>query len=143
MTDLATLLVALFMLVMGVGMGAIWTIDIARSPEVDRTHGVLRARDRSTRSLLAPHWLAEYATAIVLLGGGIALLAGAAGGPWTWLIPAGLGALAYSSVNSLGWALADRARFAYAVPMAIGLIGAVLSLLLLVGGTLVAPDSLG
>jgi hypothetical protein len=138
MSELATPLVAVFMLVMGVGMGAIWTIDIVRSPEVDRTNGLLRARDRSTGSLLAPHWLAEYATAIVLVSGGIALLVGAAGGAWTWLIPAGIGALAYSSLNSLGWALADRARAAYAVPMVIGLIGAVVSLVLLVGGTVIA-----
>ena len=141
MSGIATLLVALFMMVMGVGMGAIWTIDIARSPEVDRTRGLLRARDRSTRSLLVPHWLAEYGTAIALLAGGIALLVGAGGEPWTWLIPAGLGALAYSSLNSLGWALADQARIPYAVPMVAGLVGAVVSLGLLIGGAVVAPGS--
>jgi hypothetical protein len=141
MSDLAMPLVALFMIAMGVGMGAIWTIDIVRSPEVDRTHGLLRARDMSTRSLLVPHWLAEYGTAIVLVAGGIALLVGSGGGPWPWLIPAGLGALAYSSLNSLGWALADRARVAYAVPMLVGLIGAVVSLVLLAGGAVIAPAS--
>ena len=47
-----------------------------------------------------------------------------------------LGALAYSSLNSLGWALAERARFAYAVPMVVGLVGALVSIGLLLGGAL-------
>ena len=40
-------LVGVFMLVMGAGIAGIWTVDIVRSPEVDRTRGILRARDRS------------------------------------------------------------------------------------------------
>ncbi len=130
--------VGLFMLVMGAGIAGIWTVDIVRSPEVDRTRGILRARDRSTGSLLVPHWVAEYATALLLLGGGIWLVSGAATGAWTWLVPIGLGALAYTSLNSLGWVLADRARAVYAIPMVIGLIGAVTSISLLVAGTLLA-----
>lgn len=141
MSDLATPVVALFMVAMGAGIGTIWAIDMARSPEVDRTHGLLRARDASTRSLLVPHWLAEYGTAIVLVAGGLPLLLGAGAGSWTWLIPVGLGALAYTSLNSLGWALADGARVAYAVPMVIGLVGAIVSLVLLIGGAVVAPGS--
>lgn len=122
------------MLVMGVGMAAIWTMDIARSPEVDRSRGLLRARDRSTGSLLVPHWLAEYGTAALLLVGGAGLLLGWEVGAWAWLVAVGLGALAYTSLNSLGWVLADRARLAYAVPMAVGLVGALMSLALLVAG---------
>ena len=57
-------LVGVFMLVMGAGIAGIWTDDIARSPEVDPTRGILRARDRSSGSLLVPHWLAEYAKAL-------------------------------------------------------------------------------
>ena len=134
MSSPATALVALFMIVMGLGMAAIWTIDIVRSPEVDRSHGLLRARDRSTGSMLVPHWLAEYATAALLLAGGVWLLLGVAAGSWAWLVAAGLGALAYSALNSLGWVLADRARSAYAVPMVIGFVGAIVSLGLLVAG---------
>ena len=130
-----SLLVGAFMVVMGVGIAGIWTVDIVRSPQVDRTRGFLRARDRSSGSLLVPHWMAEYATALLLLAGGIGLVVGTAPGPWTWLVPVGLGALAYTSLNSLGWVLADRARAAYAVPMLIGLIGAMASIGLLVAGS--------
>lgn len=131
-------LVGVFMLVMGAGIAGIWTVDIVRSPEVDRTRGILRARDRSNGSLLVLHWVAEYATALVLLAGGIGLVFATAPGAWTWLVPIGLGALAYTSLNSLGWVLADRSRATYAIPMAIGLIGAIASIGLLVAGSLLA-----
>ena len=137
MADLATPAVAIFMIVMGLGMAAIWTIDIVRSPEVDRSRGLVRSRDRSTGSLLVPHWLAEYGTATLLLIGGAGLLLGLAPGSWTWLVATGLGALAYSSLNSLGWTLADRARSAYAAPMLVGLVGSIVALGLLIGGAVV------
>jgi hypothetical protein len=134
-------LVGLFMLVMGAGIAGIWTIDIVRNPEVDRTRGILRARDRSNGSLLVPHWIAEYATALLLLAGGLGLVMATAPGAWSWLVPIGLGALAYTSLNSLGWVLADRSRAAYGVPMAIGLIGAIASIGLLLAGSLFASPA--
>lgn len=137
MADLAATVVSIFMIVMGLGMAAIWTMEIVRSHEVDRSHGLMRARDRSTGSLLLPHWLAEYGTATLLIVGGLGLLLGLAPGSWTWLVATGLGALAYSSLNSLGWALSDPARSAYAAPMLLGLVGAVLSLGLVIGGAVV------
>ncbi len=130
-------LVGVFMLVMGAGIAGIWAVDIARSPEVDRTRGLLRARDRSNGSLLLPHWMAEYATALLLLAGGIGLVFATAPGAWSWLVPIGLGALAYTSLNSLGWVLADRSRAAYGIPMAIGLVGAIASIGLLIAGSLI------
>ena len=130
--------VGVFMLVMGAGIAGIWTIDIVRSPEVDRTHGIVRARDRSNGLFLVPHWIAEYATALLLVAGGIGLVLGIAAGAWSWLVPIGLGALAYTSLNSLGWVLADRSRAAYGIPMAIGLNGAIVSIGLLVAGSLFA-----
>ncbi len=139
MNDLPTLLVAVFMLVMGYGIAVIWTLDMIRSPEVDRSRGFAQARDRSSGSLLLPHWIAEYATAALCMAGGLRLLFGWSIGGWTWLVAVGLGALAYTSLNSLGWALADRSRTGYAVPMAIGLAGSVVSIGLLVAGVLVSP----
>ena len=129
-------LVGVFMLVMGAGIAGIWTLDIVRSPEVDRTRGILRARDRSNGSLLVPHWMAEYATALLLLAGGIGLVFATPPGAWSWLVPIGLGALAYTSLNSLGWVLADQSRAGYGIPMAIGLIGAIASIGLLIAGSL-------
>jgi hypothetical protein len=49
-------------------------------------------------------------------------------------VPVGLGELAHTSLDSLGWVLADRARVGCGIPMAIGLIGAIASLGLLVAG---------
>jgi hypothetical protein len=137
----AALPVAVFMLSMGVGIAGIWTIDIVRSPEIDRSRGMLRARDGATGPLLVPHWLAEYGTAVLLAIGGLGLLLGWKAGAWAWLIAVALGALAYTSLNSLGWVLADRARLPYGVPMAIGLVGAVVSIWLLVAGMVMEPAS--
>ena len=130
--------VGIFMLVMGAGIAGLWTIDILRSEEVDRTRGLLRARDRSSGSLLLPHWLAEFGTAALLLAGGAGLVVGLAPGTWSWLVPLALGALAYTSLNSLGWVLADRGRAAYGIPMALGLAGALVAAALLLSGNLFA-----
>jgi len=44
--------------------------------------------------------------------------------------------------QALGWALADRTRLAYAVPMVVGLVGALISIgLLLAGAVLNVPGS--
>ena len=133
------LVVGLFMVVMGVGIAGIWTVDIARSPEVDRTSGLLRARERSNGSLLAPHWIAEYATAMLLVIGGLGLLLANGSGPWTLAVPVSLGALGYTSCNSLGWVLADRSRTGYAIPMAVGLVGAIAGLALILAGAVATP----
>jgi hypothetical protein len=129
------------MVVMGAGIAGIWTVDIVRSPEVDRTRGFLRSRDRSNGSLLVPHWIAEYATAFLLAVGGLGLALSARPGAWSWAIPIGLGALAYTSLNSLGWVLADRSRAIYALPMTIGLLGAIASIGLLVAGSLLSLEA--
>lgn len=122
------------MIAMAAGIAGIWTIDIVRSPEVDRSRGILRARERGAGGLLLPHWLAEYGTAGLLAVGGLGLLLGRETGAWTWVVPLALGALAYTSLNSLGWVLADRTRLAYGVPMAVGLAGALAAAALLLAG---------
>lgn len=133
-----TILVGLFMLVMAVGMAGMWTVDILRSPEIDRSRGLLRARDRNG-SVMVPHWLAEYGTAVLLLVGGLGLLLGWPAGAWAWLVPTGLGALAYTGMNSQAWVLADRSRAAYGIPIAVGFVGAVVSLVLILAGALPLP----
>ena len=114
--------IAWLMIVMGSAIAVIWTRDIFAGEKVDRSAGVLRARDEDG-SLFLPHWVAEYTTAALLLAGGIGLLADAG---WGQVVTGlGLGALFYTSVNSLGWALAERDRYPYAVPMAVGVVVAV------------------
>jgi hypothetical protein len=128
-------LVGIFMVVMGIGIAAIWTTDIARNPAIDRSRGLVRARD-SAGSVLLPHWIAEYATAASCLIGGSGLVLGSTSEPVAWIVPVGLGALAYTSLNSLSWVLADRSRLAYGIPMAIGLVGAAIAIGLLLSGSL-------
>ena len=114
------MLVALYMALMGAGIAAVWTRDIIGGTQFDRSASLLRAREPDG-SLLLPHWVAEYATAAALLAGAVGLLADTG-----WAVPvaaAALGATFYTSVNSLGWVLADPQRRAYAAPMVLGAVG--------------------
>jgi hypothetical protein len=123
------LLIALFAGVMGAAMAGIWARDIASGVGYDASQGFLHARETDTEDLMLWHWLAEFGTAGLLMVGAILLVVGAALAQPVMLI--GLGALAYTSANSLGWALARPDRRSYAYPMAIGLAGAVISAALL------------
>jgi hypothetical protein len=62
--------VAIFELVMALGIAGVWTADILSS-QVDLNSGPFHAREAGSESLLWPHWLAEYGTAAVLLCGGL------------------------------------------------------------------------
>ena len=115
-----------FMAGMGAAIAVLWGRDIRSSPEIDRSGGLLRARERSTRELFLPHWIAEYATAATLIAGAVGLAARKA-----WAAPvslAALGALIYASTSALGWALAARERLPYATPMVLGLAGGLASI---------------
>jgi hypothetical protein len=112
--------VAGLMILMGVAIAGVWTRDIIAGDKVGLSRGVLRARDGEEEPLFWPHWLAEYATALLLIVGGTALLADTGGS--SLLAALALGALFYTSTNALGWALAERDRYAYAVPMAVGIL---------------------
>lgn len=125
--------VAVFAIVMGLAIAVVWTRDILASPTIDRTQGLLRAREPGTGSLFLPHWIAEYATAVALITGGIGSLLDA--GWATELLLVAFGALAYTSTNALGWALARPDRRLYALPMQVGAIGAVISIVALMAGS--------
>lgn len=118
--------IAVLLLVMGLGIAGVWTRDILGSDHVDLGDGLFAARDPDSGSLFWPHWLAEYATAAGLVIGGVGLLADAS---WAGAV-AGIaaGALLYTSVNSLGWALADPDRRPYAIPMFVGVVVAVIAI---------------
>ena len=111
--------VAGLMILMGAGIAGVWTADIVKGDKVDLSNGVFRAREDGG-SLLWPHGVAEYATALLLVVAGIAGLADTSWSPV--LAGFALGALFYTSVNSLGWVLADRERSAYGVPMVAGIV---------------------
>ena len=128
--------VGVFMVVMGIGIAGIWTMDIIGNPEIDRSRGLLQARDRSG-SVMVPHWIAEYATAVLCLVGGLGLVLGWTSAAWSWIVAIALGALGYTSLNSLAWVLADRSRLAYGIPMVIGLVGALVAIALLLSGALI------
>jgi hypothetical protein len=120
------------MMVMGVGIAGVWTRDILAGELVDLSEGLFQARDGDDGSLLWLHWLAEYTTAACLTVGGIGLLSDSAwGGPLAGLA---LGALFYTSVNSLGWALARRERRAYRAPMIAGVLVSLLGAVYLITG---------
>jgi hypothetical protein len=123
-------LVALFMAGMGVAIAVIWSLDIVRGRGFDRSLGLSRARELGSGNLMLPHWVAESSTAVALLLGALAILL-----DWAVAVPVAcvaLGALVYTSLNSLGWALATPVRMPYAIPMAVGAIGGWLSIVFLV-----------
>jgi len=124
-------LVALFVGIMGAAMAGVWTRDIMAGTGFDAPAGLLRAREVEIGDLMLWHWLAEYGTSVLLIAGSILLLAGAALADRVTLL--GVGALLYTSTNSLGWALARPERRSYAIPMGIGLVGGLISALLLLG----------
>ena len=122
--------VALFGGVIGAAMAGIWARDIMSGHGFDAPHGLLRAREADSDDLMIWHWAAEFGTAVLLIGGAFLLLADAAIAETVMLL--GLGALVYTSTNSLGWALAAPERRPYVYPMAGGLIGGLISVVVLI-----------
>ncbi|MFW2340846.1 MAG: hypothetical protein ACN4GK_12410 [Acidimicrobiia bacterium] len=122
--------VGIFMIVMATGIVAIWTRDIVTAASLDISRGRWKARDPRSQSLLLPHWVAEYGTALALLIGGVGLVLDWRSG--RSISFAALGALLYTSTNSLGWVLADRSRIVYGVPMVIGACGALICIVILI-----------
>jgi len=113
-----TTLLAIGKIVMGVAIAGIWSRDIIAGEAVDLSAGFFRARDEDSGGLFWPHWLAEFTTAGFLIVGGAGLLGDASWAATTAAIA--LGALLYTSTNALGWALAQRDRYPYAIPMILG-----------------------
>ena len=120
------IVVSSLLVVMGIAIAVIWTRDIFLSEHVDLSAGFFGARDPDGGDLYWPHWLAEYGTAAFLGAGGIGLLADAVWAPAVAAV--GTGALLYTSMNSLGWALARDERRPYAAPILGGLTVGVLAM---------------
>jgi hypothetical protein len=124
------ILIAVFAGVIGAAMAGIWARDIMSGHGYDAPRGLLRAREADSDDLMIWHWAAEFGTAVLLIGGAFLLIGGAALAEPVMLL--GLGALMYTSTNSLGWSLAAPERRPYVYPMAAGLIGAVISAAVLI-----------
>jgi hypothetical protein len=123
---------AVFMIAMGVGIAFVWSLDIRAGRGYRTSGGLWQARGPGDGERMVFHWLAEYGTAAALVVGAVSLALDLAVAPI--LAAAALGALAYTSVNSLAWSLAHPERRAYAIPMAVGAVGALVSLVVLVSG---------
>ena len=124
--------IAAFMLLMGAAMGVVWTRDIISGELLDLSEGRWWARDPESGTLLVPHWIAEYGTVAALVAGAVGLLTQGSWGEPLSLVA--LGALVYTSTNSVGWALAERTRFPYAVPMLVGVLGGLAAVIILLVG---------
>lgn len=119
--------VAIFLIIVGLGIAGIWAIDIAGGKFANRGKFF---QWREGEALLWPHLLAEYLTALALVAAGTGLLLQAAWSiPLAWLA---LGALVYTAINSSGWVLADRSRLSYGIPMWVSLFGALVCLIWLI-----------
>jgi hypothetical protein len=122
--------ILILFIITGTAMAVIWTKDIISNPEIDTSGGFFNARDKDSGNLYWPHWLAEYATAVLLVISPVLIFLKIEIG--AELLPFAVGALFYTSLNSLGWAFARKERFAYAFPMLFGLAVATVYFLLLI-----------
>lgn len=120
-------MMAVFMMIMGLGMAFIWANDIAGNMFSNQGH-FFQWRNEGG-DLLWLHILAECLTASGLIIAALGLFSRK-----SWALKVSylaLGALIYTSINSFAWAFADPERYAYAVPMLFGLVGSLLCLFVL------------
>jgi len=122
--------VAVFAGIMGAAMAGVWGRDMMSGHGFDAPHGLLKAREADSDDLMIWHWAAEVGTAMLLIAGAFLTITGAAVSEPVLLLA--LGALLYTSTNSLGWALAAPQRRPYIYPMAAGLIGGLIGAAVLI-----------
>jgi hypothetical protein len=118
--------IPVFMVIVSIGMAAIWTADIA-SGKFSGKGNFLRWREGE--NLMWPHIFAEYLIAAGMITGGLGLYFCKS---WAFGISLlSLGALIYSAINSSGWVLAEKNRLAYGIPMWISLAGSAVAAVIL------------
>jgi hypothetical protein len=97
-----------------------WASLIITNPEFELS---FHCRDPESQWLMWPHWLAEFTSAVCAVVAGLLLLFDQQHprrGRDVALFASG--ALCYTSLNSLSWALAERDRLVYAFFMVLGLL---------------------
>ncbi len=124
------ILVAMFAGIVGAANAGIWARDIMSGHGYDAPHGLLRAREADSDDLMIWHWIAELATSLSLIAAAFLIMINAALAVPIMLLA--LGALMYTSTNSLGWALAAPERAPYVWPLALSLIGGIVSATVLI-----------
>ncbi len=115
----ADLIASFLLLILGTGILIIWLADINNNPEVDLSQGFFKAREKDSNNIFWFHIAAELITGVLLISGGMIILLNER--ELFFLVYFSSGALFYTSLSSLGWALADRKRYPYAIPMLGGL----------------------
>ena len=111
---------SIFALVVGAGMIGQWLFFLATGQVPELKTEPLRIRF---------HLAAEFATAIALLVGGIALLTGQAWGRWFYLLAVGM--LLYTVIVSPGY-FAEKGQWAFVGMFAVVLVLALVSIVLVV-----------
>ena len=108
----------------------IWITNLSKNPDIDLSPGFFKAREKDSRNLFWFHIVAELLTGTILIISGIILISRDVNAyPFVHFA---LGALFYSSLNSLGWAFAYREWYLYAIPMTIGLLVSLASIIILI-----------
>ena len=115
-TLLITRIFPLLLLIIGMGMTGIWIADILKGKFKSQGNffNWIEGENR-----LWPHILAEMLTGILAIVSGIAMFLA-----WSWateLTLFALGAIVYSCINSTGWVVHKKERFAYGIPIWISL----------------------
>ena len=115
-----------------------WTKLIITEPAFELS---FKCRDPESQWLMWPHWLAEYTSSVCAVVAGWLLWFGSQHSRGMALFASG--ALYYTSLNSLSWALAERERWVFAFAMVFGLLSSIFVAvsLLLEGPTTPAPKS--
>ncbi len=111
---------AVFALVVGVGMIAQWVLFLATGQVPELETEPLRIRF---------HLAAEFATAVALLAGGIALLTGQTWSQWFYLLAVGM--LLYTVIVSPGY-FAEKGQWAFVGMFAVILLLALVSIVLVI-----------
>ena len=115
------------LLITGVGIGTIWTLELISGKNIDSNENIFQARDKGTNQILWPHLLAEYSTAAAAFISAVGLYRNDSWARSMTLITSGL--LAYTSINSMSWVLSEKEKSIYAIPMMIGLTTAGVSII--------------
>ena len=117
---------AIFSIAVGVLMIIQWIITIARGNEQSLEAGSTAGRGRTEMMF---HWVAEFGTALMLLGGGIGLLVSGTWAPIVFYIAVGM--LIYTVISSPGY-YAQLGQWSMVGMFSVILILAIVSIILMV-----------